>query len=524
MPHQVFSLRRRVRKALRAFGAAISFAVGNHPILVGMAGTIVATAMATVTFLTLYGGRGDTLRPAHETSANLVSVISDDLKRNVESYNLSLGAMADGAQRANTWKLPPDLRQRVLFDRATEAAYLNGAYVLDSNGHVIASQRGGVDPSIWLGDRDYFVAHKRSPTAGLFISHPYRSRLSGGVPVIGLSRRIDSPDGSFAGVALLAIQIGYFQQVLDRIDTGESGSAYIVLGDGTSLARKPIPGNEIEATAPQLPIARAMAARMTGSYVATSGVDGVTRLYTFAHVPGTPLIAIVAPAVDSVLADWRRRTIVAGALTMAFGAIVVIISWLFAFVLRDKVRAQSELVRLASTDPLTGLSNRRTLDTRLDQEWRRALRKGHLMSALFIDIDYFKRFNDLYGHAAGDEVLAAVAECIASVARRSIDVVARYGGEEFAVVLPDTSADEAVKVAEKIRRKVQGMRLAHGQSEHGAVTVSVGCATCISAEGRDWADLVAAADEQMYVAKSAGRNQVKASALPDISSSLSSLP
>ena len=152
--------------------------------------------------------------------------------------------------------------------------------------------------------------------------------------------------------------------------------------------------------------------------------------------------------------------------------------------------------------------------------WRRARCQRYAVSALFIDIDHFKLFNDLYGHATGDEVLAAVAECIASVARRSIDVVARYGGEEFAVVLPDTSGDEAVKVAEKIRAKVQGMRLAHRQSEHGAVTVSVGCATCVPAEGRVGADLLAAADEQLYVAKSAGRNRVKSSALPGASTIL----
>jgi diguanylate cyclase (GGDEF)-like protein len=106
------------------------------------------------------------------------------------------------------------------------------------------------------------------------------------------------------------------------------------------------------------------------------------------------------------------------------------------------------------------------------------------MSVLFVDVDYFKRFNDTYGHAAGDEVLIAVAECIATVVRRSVDLVARYGGEEFAVVLPDTSAEGALIVAEKIRKKVQGMSVFDGASdEHGSVTVSVGCATCLPAEG-----------------------------------------
>jgi diguanylate cyclase (GGDEF)-like protein len=169
--------------------------------------------------------------------------------------------------------------------------------------------------------------------------------------------------------------------------------------------------------------------------------------------------------------------------------------------------AQTRLAELAATDPLTKLSNRRTLDRHLDEEWRRARRNGASLSVLFIDIDHFKRFNDTYGHAAGDEVLTAVADCIASVARRSVDVVARYGGEEFAVVLPDTASSGAANAAEKIRRIVEAMRVP--RLPHGAVTVSVGSATCRPADGGNGPALIAAADAQLYEAKAAGRNQVK---------------
>jgi diguanylate cyclase (GGDEF)-like protein len=252
-----------------------------------------------------------------------------------------------------------------------------------------------------------------------------------------------------------------------------------------------------------------MASQAEGSYTADSTVDGVRRIFTYAHVPSTPLIAVVAPAVNDVFAEWRRRSLIAGGLTLALGTVFVVVSWLLAFTLQDKVAAQAELVRLAATDPLTGLSNRRILDSRLDEEWLRARRNGSPMSVLFVDVDYFKGFNDTYGHAAGDEVLAAVAECIDSVVRRPVDLVARYGGEEFAVVLPDTSAEGAANVAEKIRRKVQGMSLFYGESEHGTVTVSVGCATCLPAQGGSASGLMAAADAQLYAAKSAGRNRVK---------------
>ncbi|MDE1007329.1 MAG: diguanylate cyclase [Paraburkholderia fungorum] len=493
----------------RAGGTEVARYVGNHPFFAGVAGTLVAVAMAGLTLLTLSSGRADALDHARETAQNLVSIISTDLERNVEIYDLSLEAMVDGARDPGTWTLPPGLRRAVLFDRATTAAYLGGAYVLGPDGRVLASQNDEIDASVSLGDRDYFLVHQRNPAAGLYLSHPYRSRLRDGKLSIGLTRRINEADGRFGGVALLAIRIEYFQHLLDRINTGDLGSVFIVMDDGTLLARKPFSSRDIGSSIAKSPTFQVMAAHDSGSYIAISAVDGVRRMFTYARVPGTPLIAAVAPSVDEVLAPWRRRSTIAGVLTLAFGAVFVMVSWLLAFALRDKSRAQAALVRLAATDPLTGLSNRRVLDKRLDEEWRRARRSGQPLSALFIDIDHFKHFNDVYGHASGDEALTAVAECISATVLRPVDLVARYGGEEFAVILPDTAAEGALNVAEQIRGKVQSLRVAHRDGEVIAVTVSIGCATCVPADGANALDLLAAADRQLYAAKAAGRNRVR---------------
>ncbi|WP_407070702.1 GGDEF domain-containing protein [Paraburkholderia rhynchosiae] len=513
MEYRAHSQGRRWRGLLRQGVAGVARYIGNHPVLAGVAGTLVAVAMAGLTLLTLLSGRTDALDHARETSQNLVSIISSDLERHVEIYNLSLQAMVDGTEHHFGAGLPADEQRAVLFDRATTAAYLGGAYIVGADGGVIASQSGEMSPSIRFADRDYFVAHQRNPAVGLYLSHPFRSRVRDGKLSIGLTRRINEADGRFAGVALLAIRIEYFQHLLDRITIGKLGSVFIAMDDGTLIARKPYAPRDIGASIAKSPTFVTMAAHGAGSYVASSAVDGVQRMYTYAHVPGTPLIAVVAPAVDDVLAPWRHRAIINGVLTLTFGAVFVVVSWLLAFALRGKLRAQAALMRLAATDPLTGLSNRRVLDDRLDEEWRRARRSGQPLSALFIDIDHFKHFNDTYGHASGDDALSAVAECISTTVRRSVDVVARYGGEEFAVILPDATADGALAVAEKIRRRVQAQDILHGGGDRVTVTVSVGCATCVPAQGANALDLLAAADRQLYVAKAAGRNRV-ASAQP----------
>ncbi|MGF6771708.1 diguanylate cyclase (GGDEF)-like protein [Paraburkholderia sp. GAS199] len=510
MAHRTLTLRRRLRKRLRAAGNAVSRYVGNHPFLAGVAGSLVAVSMAGLTLLALSNGRTDALDHARETAQNLVSIISTDLERNVEIYDLSLQAMADGARNPVTWTLPADVRQAVLFDRATTAAYLGGAYVIGPDAHVIASQHGDVNKTIGFADRDYFLVHQRSANAGLYFSHPFRSRLRDGKLSIGLTRRVDKPDGEFGGVALLAIRIEYFQRLLDRINTGAKGSVFIVTEDGTLLARKPFAARDIGNSIAKSPTFQTMVAHTSGSYVAVSALDGVRRMYSYARVPGTPLIAVVAPAVDDVLAPWRHRSRIAGLLTFTFGAVFIMVSWLLAFALRDKSRAQDALMRLAATDPLTGLSNRRVLDKRLDEEWRRARRNGNPLSVLFIDIDHFKRFNDTHGHASGDEALVAVAESISATVRRSVDLVARYGGEEFSVVLPETTSAGALVVAEKIRRTVQSAGVVRGDGDTSEVTVSIGCATCVPAEGASALDLLAAADRQLYAAKAAGRNRVHA--------------
>ncbi|MFN6538982.1 MAG: diguanylate cyclase domain-containing protein [Nostoc sp. EkiNYC01] len=170
--------------------------------------------------------------------------------------------------------------------------------------------------------------------------------------------------------------------------------------------------------------------------------------------------------------------------------------------------ANQELSRLAMLDGLTQIANRRRFDDYLVMEWQRHQRKRESLTLILIDIDCFKRYNDYYGHQAGDECLIRVALALAQVPQRATDLVARYGGEEFAAILPNTDLKGGLSVAEAMRRAIASLAIPHAQSEVSAyVTLSLGVASLISSADSDSRDLIAKADEALYKAKHQGRNQ-----------------
>lgn len=174
----------------------------------------------------------------------------------------------------------------------------------------------------------------------------------------------------------------------------------------------------------------------------------------------------------------------------------------------ERERLNRELERLARQDALTGLANRRSFDERLVQEWERSQRGRHELALIFIDVDHFKLYNDTYGHSAGDDCLAAVAGAIHSCMFRPADLASRYGGEEFVVLLPETTAQGAREVAERIQEAVDKLNMPHAASPTaGHVTISIGLTSCVPQSGLAQA-LVDAADSALYQAKHAGRHRI----------------
>jgi len=189
-----------------------------------------------------------------------------------------------------------------------------------------------------------------------------------------------------------------------------------------------------------------------------------------------------------------------------------------------EVERKRAIEQLNAADALTGIANRRAFEQALDQEWRRSLRTGMDMSLLLVDADYFKLYNDSYGHVAGDHCLQRIAQVLAGNARRAGEVAARYGGEEFAVLLPLSNTEEAFRLAERICSEVRSLEMPHAASQAAAcVTVSIGVASAASLLGMELGEagrgareggairvpaaLVELADKALYAAKAAGRDR-----------------
>lgn len=174
------------------------------------------------------------------------------------------------------------------------------------------------------------------------------------------------------------------------------------------------------------------------------------------------------------------------------------------------LKLQSDLLRRSAlTDGLTGVSNRRKFDETFEQCWRESVRSTTPISLIMIDVDYFKRYNDRYGHQAGDHCLKSIAQSLSELVRRPFDLLARYGGEEFVCILPHTALPGAISVAENMKTTVDALDMEHLDSEIGQrVTISLGVACTTAKKTTSSSSLLQTADDQLYLAKNSGRHQI----------------
>ncbi|WAJ39277.1 sensor domain-containing diguanylate cyclase [Pseudomonas sp. GOM7] len=371
-------------------------------------------------------------------------------------------------------------------------------------------------------DRRYFTHHRDNPSPAIFIGPTVKSRVTGDW-VFSISRRLDHADGQFAGVVVVTLGVEHFLQLFGSIKLGEQGSASLSSSDGTLLFRHPFREQDVGLNWSNSPILKVLQERDEGTSEQVSRIDGIERLYAFRRNSRLPLITVVALGRDEALAPWRHDAQLFATLILMLLVSVGVIGQRLLVDIRRRTRAERKLLIaqeelldanarlevLASQDALTGLANRRSFDQTLEVEIRRALRRQSALSLVLLDIDYFKRYNDRYGHIAGDTCLRTVAEILKSCIHRPGDLAARYGGEELALILPNTDADGAEAIARTFMTALQQRHLTHQASPFGTVTVSLGIASLVH-RGEDSHDLalslIQAADQALYQAKSGGRD------------------
>jgi diguanylate cyclase (GGDEF)-like protein len=445
---------------------------------------------------------------ARQMLENLAAGIDADIGRNIELYDLSLRAVASSLALPQIGNVSKEVRHLILFDRTMTARHFGAIQVFDADGR-LAIDASSLDPRPEnRRDEEYFQVHRDKADLGLFVSRPtmYRGAYS-----VVLSRRLSDEDGGFAGVIVGSIRFSYFHELFDRLNLAADDTITVLRRDRTIIMRKPFDLNVIGKNLATVKTWNADNLRAGGSYAGQGPVDATPRLYV-RRVSDGPLFVVVGKPTEAIFRTWQREAIRIGA--MMLGLIVFVLGTTF-FLAREigrRALAEERLEELATTDSLTGLKNRRKFDAEIDTEWRRAARQKTPLALLMIDADHFKAYNDTYGHQAGDQVLVGIAICISDTVRRAGDCAARYGGEEFAVLLPGCSAEDALKVAETIRLKVE--QWSDGPTVN---TVSIGIASLTPVPAMDWSLLVEAADKALYAAKAGGRNRTVLAELPKLS-------
>lgn len=412
--------------------------------------------------------------------------------------------------------------QRMMKNQDDLLSQINNVIIYDSRGDVVTALHEDFSGRRNSADRAFFIYHREHSGKRVFIGQPVISRTNGKW-VITISRRLETHTGDFNGVAVVTLGIENFLALYGQIDIGHSGVIGLTTESGVLLIRYPFKNNYIGAIVSDSPLFRKyLKVQNSGIARSISRFDNIERIYAFEKNKRYGLVTTVAVSTDEAMYSWRKQAIQLAVLIFIFTVVLIVASYFLYSDLSKKHKmnkelaagknvlkqANEELKVIASEDALTGLNNRRIFDEKLLSEIARCAQQDSLISVLIVDVDYFKKFNDNYGHPAGDRCLAQLGEILKKSVRGDDQIVARYGGEEFTLILPHMGNAEAISLGASIIREVNAENIEHGFSPFGRVTVSVGISTAraVTLAGKEQS-IVMSADNALYQAKRSGRNQ-----------------
>lgn len=401
---------------------------------------------------------------------------------------------------------------------------LHGLLIYDAQGNMQATSFNKMPAITNNSDREYFMYHRQNGHTGVHISDVIRSRSTGEL-VIPVSVRINDAGGGFAGVALATIKIDYFRHFYNYFEMGERDTLALLKTDGTVLYIRPFPEDVINRNISASPLfTRALASQDRGYATWVSVVDRVERIYGFARLERYPLVVTAGYDKSELWENWVSDSLP----DMILNAMLLLGTLLMGMIVfrqvRVNVRNQTELTVLrdeltsinhtlqlmALADGLTGLANRRQFDLFLENSLKSSRTSGKPVALIMMDVDHFKRYNDFYGHVAGDNCLRQVGAILHTLTLNSSALAARYGGEEFALILPDADENTAFMFAQSAVQAIRDAAIPHVESglPKPTLTISAGCFCLVSSGDRD--DVIRikeGADRALYQAKQQGRDR-----------------
>ncbi len=402
----------------------------------------------------------------------LVNVVLQGVQQSIAIHGIKPDAM-------------PALQQQLQM-RANTLSQIKVLNVYDPQGELLAYSVDNPLSMASVSDREYMQFHRAHIDPGMHIGPPIVSRSTGAL-IIPVSMRFSDAYGRLKGVILAGVSIDNFRAYYDSLQLGGHGTISMYAPDGTLAVKHPFRQEEVGITR------------------AKELANGIERHFSYQHLAHYPITLVAGLSQSDALQGWWRDTLLHAAVMLIIIAVISLQGWRM---IRQDQAIKHTLRRQALVDELTGLANRRQFDQSLAREMAGASRPTLPLGLILFDVDYFKQYNDVYGHIAGDNCLREISRLIRGAIKRPGDLVARYGGEEIAVLLPGTDAAGALSMAEGIRQVISDARIPHAGSPFGIITLSAGAHAELPSARHDRADtLLMAVDTALYTAKRQGRNQ-----------------
>ncbi|MCU1752914.1 GGDEF domain-containing protein [Pseudomonas sp. 6D_7.1_Bac1] len=474
----------------------------------------VCLCLCGLLYLQLEQSRRHDLSLAEVASANLTRAMAQQAQDTFLSADLVMSSLVDWIQAEGFGVLQNPRLQRTFARRVQVLEPLHGLFLFDKNGQWVVTSFTDLPRGEGVADREYFTFHQHNPSLLAHIGPAIRSRQNGEW-IIPISRRVNDQNGEFQGVLMAGIKLAYFDRFFKSFSLDDNGVMSLLLSDGTLLARRPFEEARIgESVAHGEIFQQYLPHATSGNVMIRSVLDGVVRLYGYRQLDAYPLVVAAATPEEVILRGWYANAYQSSVIVALVVLGVGLFGWVFVLQVRNGERIETDLRTvqerlevIATHDSLTGLANRRLFERALDIEFARGARQQSSLSLIMLDIDFFKRYNDTYGHVAGDQRLAEVARAVKRCCQRKSDLAVRYGGEEFAVLLPDTDIHGAFTIAEQIRHSIKDKHIIHSGAPSGYLTVSLGCYAFVPKDGDSIEVFIERADAALYQAKNFGRNR-----------------